>query len=136
MNYIGFAFGNLDTTGAYQATDSNGGNAGSYPSIDPSGTIFPMNSDETTITFTGPVDLASKLASDPQVSQCYALQELRYALGRIEAPSDACSAQQVYQQFQQGNFNLQSVIVALVRSDAFRYRSLNTPNQACAGNCQ
>jgi hypothetical protein len=136
MNPIGFAFGNLDTTGAYQATDSNGGDAGSYPQIDPSGTINPINSNETMIQFSGPVDLANKLASDPQVAQCYALQELRYALGRLESPDDGCSAQQIYQAFQSGNLSLQSVIVALVRSDAFRNRSLNTPGQTCGGNCQ
>jgi hypothetical protein len=136
MNPIGFAFGNLDTTGAYQATDSNGGDAGAYPQIDASGTINAMNSNETTIQFSGPADLANQLAADPQVSQCYALQELRYALGRLEAPADGCSAEQIYQAFNSGNFNLQSVVVAIVRSDAFRYRSVNTPGQTCGGNCQ
>ena len=80
-------------------------------------------------------EASSKLAADPQVSQCYALQELRYALGRLEAPKDGCSAQQIYQAFQSGNLNLQSVIVAIVRSDSFRYRSLNMPGQTCGGNC-
>jgi hypothetical protein len=136
MNPIGFAFGSLDTTGAYQATDSNGADAGPYPDIDASGTINPISSNETMINFSGPVDLANQLASDPQVAQCYALQQLRYALGRLEAPDDGCSAQQIYQAFQTGNLSLQSVIVALVRSDSFRYRSLNTPGQSCGGNCR
>ncbi len=131
MNPIGFAFGNFDTTGAYQATDSNGYDGGPFPAIDASAVVNPMASDETAIAFNGPVDLANKLAADPKVAACFALQEMRYALGRIEGLGDACSAQQIYQAFQAGNLNLQSVLMAIVRSDSFRFRSVNDPSGSC-----
>jgi Protein of unknown function (DUF1592)/Protein of unknown function (DUF1588)/Protein of unknown function (DUF1595)/Protein of unknown function (DUF1585)/Protein of unknown function (DUF1587) len=131
MNPIGFAFGNFDTTGAYQATDSNGADSGTFPEIDASSVVNPMTADETTIAFGGPVDLANKLAGDPLVAACFALQEMRYALGRIEGLEDACSAQQIYQAFKAGNLNLQGVLMAIVRSDSFRFRSSNDPSASC-----
>lgn len=134
MDPIGFGFGNLDATGAYQATDSNGLDAGpdgaAFPPIDASSSINPLGN-EPLIPFNGPVDMANKLASDTQVAECYALQEFRYALSRVETNSDVCSAQQIYDSFSASGQMLQNVLIALVRSDSFRYRNVETPGSAC-----
>jgi hypothetical protein len=83
-------------------------------------------------TFDGAVDLATKLAGAEQTHQCFALQEFRYALGRLESAGDACSLQQAYGAFRSSNLNIQKLMVALVSTDVFRSRSAPNP----AGQCQ
>lgn len=128
MDPIGFGFGHLDATGAYQAVDSNGLDGGAP--IDASASVYAENG-EMPIAFNGSVDLATSLAADPQVAECFALQQFRYALSRVEGLADSCSAQQVYSSFEGSGENLQSLIVAMVGSDAFRYRNVETPESAC-----
>jgi len=129
MDAIGLGFGHFDATGAYQDTDSNG--LGPGPAIDATGQIAPMATGEFSATFDGAVDLAMQLSTAPQVEQCFALQEMRYALGRIETANDACSAQQVFGGFSSSAFNVQALLVAVTKSDAFRYRSLQTAGSSC-----
>src|SRR5262249_49158606 len=132
MDSIGAGFGNFDATGAYQTTDANGQMpAASFPPIDASGNVKAMESGGLDTTFTNVTDLVGKLASATQVRQCFTMEELRYTLGRVESPNDACSAQQVYGAFSSGNFNLQGLLVAIVGSDTFRYRSVQNAASAC-----
>lgn len=137
MDGIGAAFGNFDATGAYQATDANGQTDGpnrpasAFPAIDSSGSIQPMSQGELQTTFKNVTDLVTQLAAAKQVQQCFTLQELRYALGRIETPADTCSAQQAYGAFSSNSLNIQELLFAIVQSDAFRYRSVEMPGSAC-----
>ena len=130
MDPIGYGFGHFDATGAYQATDANGQH-GSFPPIDATGQVNPMNAGELSTTYDGAVDLVTQLSNATQVKQCFALQELRYALGRVETPSDACSAQQAYAAFAGKQLDIQTLLVAIVRSDSFRYRSAEVAGSSC-----
>jgi hypothetical protein len=131
MDPIGFGFGNFDANGLYQATDANGFTTGQYPAIDASGQIVAESPGEFSATFNGASDLMTKLSAAPQVDQCFAIQELRYALSRVETTADACSAQQAYGAFSSQQFNIQSLLVALVQTDAFRYRTVESAGSAC-----
>ncbi|MDP9151556.1 MAG: DUF1585 domain-containing protein, partial [Myxococcota bacterium] len=131
MDPIGFAFGNFDAAGSYQSTDANGQTTGTFPPIDATGQINPMKPGDLSAAVNGAVDLAQKLGASTQVDQCFALQELRYALGRIESSADACSAQQIYKDFAGNHLNIQKLLLAIVRSDAFRYRTVVTAGSAC-----
>ena len=124
MDWIGFGFDNYDATGAYMTTE-NGSN------IDSSGKFVPGNSTDISGTFTGMSDMVTQLSTSQQVMQCFALEELRYALLRSETDADACSAQQIYQAFMSGGYNLQELIVAVVSSNAFMYRSPVNAGGAC-----
>lgn len=130
MDPIGFGFGNFDATGAYQATDANG-MSGTFPPIDSSGAVNPMRTGELSATFTDAVDLVTQLSTAAQTRECFALQEFRYALSRMETPSDACSAQQIYAAFSASRFNIQALLLAVIGSDAFRYRSIEAAGSAC-----
>ncbi len=130
MDSIGAGFGNFDATGGYQTTDANG-LQGTFPPIDASGSIAAMDPGGFATTYTNVTDLVTQLAGATQVRECFALQELRYALGRLETVDDACSAQQIYAAFSSGKFNMQGLLIAIVGSDAFRYRSLNNPTSTC-----
>jgi hypothetical protein len=129
MDPIGYGFGHFDATGAYQKLDANG--LGTGPALDVTGQVAPMKPETFATPFDGAADLVTKLASAPQVQQCFALQELRYALGRIETKADACSAQQIFASFASSQLNVQKLLIAIVGSDAFRYRSVETPGSAC-----
>ncbi len=140
MDPIGVGFGNFDAVGRYQADDLNGftNGPGAQTPIDSSGTIYQAAAgemgapiDSTAATFTSVTDLTTQLSQAAQVRQCFALNELRYALGRIEKPSDACSAQQIYSAFSSSNFNIQQLLLAITQSDAFRYRTVESAGSAC-----
>jgi hypothetical protein len=134
MDPIGLGFGFFDATGAYQPDDANGSQTvpqGGFPAIDASGKISAMTTGELSATFNGATDLVTQLAGSPQAQECFALQEFRYALSRIEDKDDACSAKQVYAAFSGSNFNIQKLMVALVGSDAFRYRSFENAGAEC-----
>ena len=125
MDWIGFGFDNYDATGAY-ITQENTVN------VDPSGQFLPYpNSTDISGTFTGMSDMITQLSKSDQVNQCFALEEIRYALLRSETDEDACSAQQIYQAFSGSNFNLSKLVVAVVSSNAFMYRTPVNAGQAC-----
>jgi hypothetical protein len=117
MDYIGFGFDNYDATGAYITAEGG-------TQVDPSGMF--LTTDTTnglTGSFTTGTDMITKIAASTQARECFALQELRYAIQRKELPGDACSAQQVYQAFQSSGFNVQKLLLAIVQTDSFRNRS-------------
>jgi hypothetical protein len=130
MDPIGFGFGHFDATGAWQNQDLNGLMA-TGPAIDATGQINAMTTGEFSATFNGAVDLVTQLAKAPQTQECFVIQELRYALSRIETTADACSAQQAFGAFSAAQWNIQKVLIAIVRSDTFRYRSVQTAGSAC-----
>src|SRR5262249_49151035 len=113
MDWIGFAFDNFDATGNWYTQENNA-------TIDSSRTFVAMSpASAPPGTFTNAADMIGKLASSSQVAQCFALQEMRYAWGRVEGSGDACSAQRIYQAFAASNFNVKQLLLAVVGSDAF-----------------
>jgi hypothetical protein len=124
MDLVGFGFGDFDATGAIYAGLLDNGQP-----IDDSGQFVATSADGASDLdgpFHGPVDLMAKLSASEQVRECTTLQQFRYALGRPEANADACSAQAIYRDFSASDFNLQALIIAIVRSDAFRTRKVST----------
>jgi hypothetical protein len=138
MDLIGWGFGNFDATGAWQSTDANGFDGGTYPPIDATGNILGMNPGDEGygvdggVPFNGATDLATKLASSTQASECFALQQFRYSLSRLESVSDSCSIQQIYSAFTSSSQNIQALMVAITGTNAFRYRSV----ESAGGSCQ
>jgi uncharacterized protein DUF1592/uncharacterized protein DUF1588/uncharacterized protein DUF1595/uncharacterized protein DUF1585/uncharacterized protein DUF1587 len=132
MDWLGFGFDDFDATGAFITTEG-GTTATNGTAVDSSGKFIQMaGASDIGGTFTGTADMIRQLSASPQVDQCYALEQLRYALGRVESSADACSAQQIYQTFSTGNsFNLQQLLVAVVSSDSFRYRTAVNAGEAC-----
>jgi hypothetical protein len=136
MDWIGFGFDNYDATGAYityEVSKDSSGNTKQNP-VDSSGKVlpYPNNPNDLSISsFSGTNDLITQLSQSAQVNQCFALEELRYALLRAESDADACSAQQIYQAFAASNFDLKALIGAVVSSNSFMYRTPVAPGGAC-----
>lgn len=112
---LGFGFENYDAIGSWR-TDEGG-----LP-IDASGEIVgTSNADQT---FDGAVELAGILAGSPDVQRCVSEQWFSYALGRVAGDEDACSTDAIYEAFAASDLDVRSLIIAVVTSDAFRYRRL------------
>jgi hypothetical protein len=125
MDLIGFGFDNYNAAGLY-ITQENG------TPVDPSGQFMPEpSSTDISGTFTGMSDMITQLSKSQQVNECFALEEIRYALLRSETDADACSAQTIYQAFSASNFNISKLLVAVVSSNSFMYRTPVTAGQAC-----
>jgi len=125
MDWIGFGFDNYDATGAY-ITQENSTN------VDPSGKFVPYpGSTDISGDFQNMTDMITQLSMSQQVDQCFALEQIRYALLRSETTEDACSAQQIYQAFMGSNYNIPKLIVAVVSSNSFMYRTPVSAGQAC-----
>lgn len=113
MDPIGFGFDNYDGLGHFATTGANG------EPLDTSGYMRGTDVDQP---FSGPRELAEKLAASPQVRACLSKQWFRFALARDPGDGDACSLLAVETTLQDGDGDIREALVSLVTSDAFRYR--------------
>lgn len=114
MDPIGFAFESYDAIGRYRASE------GGVP-IDTSG--FVAKSEDADGPFQNVRELGQKLSESQQVRRCVATQWFRYAFGRHEGPADTCSLTDMASALERSDGNLVELVVALTRTEAFRYRS-------------
>jgi hypothetical protein len=70
----------------------------------------------------GSVELQERLASSPEVRACVARQLAGYALGRGLAAREASSVADVVNAFEAGGGDLTALLLAVARSDTFRFR--------------
>ena len=110
---VGFAFEHYDGMGSYRALE------GTLP-IDSTGTLTGTDVDGD---FQNASDLTKRLAGSKQVRDCMATQWLRYAVRRKEGAEDVCSQQQVQAAFSKAG-DMRELVLAVVQSDAFRFKSL------------
>ncbi len=115
LDPIGFAFEHFDGAGHYRELE------GGLP-IDTTGTLA------STLDIDGPIngalELTQRLATSAQVRDCMATQWLRFALRQREGLADACTVQQIQTAFRDAGGDLRKLILAIVQSDGFRYKSV------------
>lgn len=114
---VGFGFENYDALGKYRTTDNG------YP-VDASGNLLGTDVDGP---FTGALELSTKLAGSTQAHNCVVSQVYRYALGRNTGPGDLCSLADLRGQFAAASGDMRALLLAVVTSDAFRYRQGDQP---------
>jgi uncharacterized protein DUF1592/uncharacterized protein DUF1588/uncharacterized protein DUF1595/uncharacterized protein DUF1585/uncharacterized protein DUF1587 len=111
MDPIGFGFENYDAIGRWRTEE------GGLP-IDASGVI--AGSED--VAFHGAVELAKLLVADERVHRCFVKSWLTWSLGRAPAAADGCSFDTIATDFVASGRNVQSLLLAITRSEAFRYR--------------
>ena len=111
MDPIGFAFGHFDGLGRWRDLDQG-------QPVDDAGK---MNFTDVDGDFAGVAGLAAKLSSSGKVKECVAGTLLRFASG-TESTIDECAQKKLQTAYAQGNGDLRELIVAITRTDAFRYR--------------
>jgi Protein of unknown function (DUF1592)/Protein of unknown function (DUF1588)/Protein of unknown function (DUF1595)/Protein of unknown function (DUF1585)/Protein of unknown function (DUF1587) len=108
---VGFAFEHYDAIGQWRTKDSGF-------EVNAKG-VFP---DASQGTFEGAAELGQKLAVSASVQNCIAKQWYRYALGVDSRGVDQVQIDDIVTKFRSSNLNLQSLVLALIKSEAFRSR--------------
>jgi len=107
----GLAFEHYDAIGRYREVDGLG-------PVDASGELVNVSA-ALAGWFEDALELSGKLATSEDVGHCVARQWFRFALGRIESASDACSLQEIEVSFQASKGNIRELLTQIVLSDAF-----------------
>jgi Protein of unknown function (DUF1592)/Protein of unknown function (DUF1588)/Protein of unknown function (DUF1595)/Protein of unknown function (DUF1585)/Protein of unknown function (DUF1587) len=110
---IGFGFGNYDAIGQWR-TEQFG------QPVDASGEL--VNTVDIDGKFDGAVAMGAKLASSRQVRACVATQWLGYALAVRREHIDPCMTEPLVKALETSHGDLRELVVALVKSAAFRHR--------------
>lgn len=113
INPAGFVFEAYDQAGRYRTVDTSG------RTIDASGTFDgfgDMDGD-----FDGPATLMPRLAESEALAACLSEQWMRFGLARMVADDDAVTVERVQRVLSETG-DLREVIIAITKSDAFRYR--------------
>jgi hypothetical protein len=110
---IGLGFEGYDGIGMYREVENG------LP-VDQSGEVIGT---DVAGEFDGVVELANKLAQSEQVRECVATQWFRFALGRFEEAEDVCTLDELHATFAESDYDVRELLLALVQTDAFRYRA-------------
>ena len=112
---LGFAFENYDAIGKFRAADNG-------KTIDAHADVTETNALNGTVR--DAVDLLTKLSTSDQVRACVAKQWMRFALGRDDSDDDAASLGQAVDGFKKGEWKISDLLLAVARSDSFRYQKV------------
>lgn len=112
---LGFGFENYDHLGRFRA-DENG------LVVDPSGEIVEVTEEDIEGPFSGPEEMADRIATSETVLRCLTHKWFTFAMGRAHNEGDRCSIDDSVAASLHQNGNLQELLVALTRSSAFRFR--------------
>lgn len=116
MDPLGFPFEVFDSQGRYRTLNPNG------TPVDALGSVTGTSGDDVDVD--GPLELIDYLAESEDVRQCMSNQWLRYALQRLEGGDDLCSLRVMDEAFSDAGYDLNSLVTAVVQTDAFLYRRL------------
>jgi hypothetical protein len=117
LDPLGKGFARFDAIGAYRDKDASGA------TISQAGVLNGFDNPD----FDGPLELASRLRQAPDVPACVVKQLFRYTFGRSELDVDECTLASLGAGFDGSKHSFQKLLVAVVGSEAFRYRSKTDP---------
>jgi hypothetical protein len=115
MDPIGFGFEGYDGIGQFRTKDHG------LP-VDATGELTGTRDSDG--PFDGAVELAARLGESADVRECLATQWFRFGYGHGEDKDDACAMSQLQDAFRAADYNVKELLVALTRTDAFRYRKV------------
>jgi hypothetical protein len=125
LDPIGYAFNAYDKIGRYQDMENG-------MTVNVKGQINKGPMSPVTGMFSGAYELEQLLSTTEWVQQCFAVQTTRFALGRDEAASDACSLKSAWDAFSSGGqFSIRALMVAVTGTYAFSHRNNVHAGQAC-----
>jgi hypothetical protein len=121
MDPVGFALENFDAVGRYRTTERAVIDGVTYDTpIDATGSVPGVDG-----TSTNPVEFVRLLASSQEMQSCFATNWMQFAYGRVLDAQDDCNKQTVNVAFQNANYNVKQLLLALTQTDAFHYVPAN-----------
>lgn len=116
MDPVGAGFDRYDASGAFRKY------VGKFE-IDPTGQIY--GSTDLDGPFTGPVELAKRLAASPTAQDCFVRQVYRFAHGRHEDPErDRRSLDSIRAGFGESGRDIRRLLAEIALSESFRFRRI------------
>lgn len=112
INPVGFAFEHYDAVGLWRDTDNGA-------AIDSSGELYRTDAKGR---FNHALGLLQRIAESNDAKACFVGHWLTDAYRREEGPEDACARAEVSEAFAESDGNVVQLILALTRTDSFRYR--------------
>ncbi|MDX2018743.1 MAG: DUF1588 domain-containing protein [Deltaproteobacteria bacterium] len=70
-------------------------------------------------------DLAAKLANSGEVRRCFVQQTLQFVRGRPATPEEECVVDVFVNKFEKSGGNIRQLLIDIIGSDNFRFRSVN-----------
>jgi hypothetical protein len=110
---VGFGMSQFDQIGQFRTADAFGN------AIDTHGNLV----NYTPSAFDGPSELGQILRQSARVPTCMSLELFRYLFGRTEMTKDACTMEVAQRELTASGGSFQSMLLAYVTSDSFRYRT-------------
>lgn len=124
MDPIGKGFARYNQIGKYSETDNG-------QAVTGEGEIVKGTSSTLTGKFSGVTELATMISNDQFAQQCFAVQAIRFALGRNEQDADACSAKGVWDKFLAGKLSVRQLFITVTGMPAFSHRNTVKAGMAC-----
>ncbi len=119
INPPGFAFETFDAAGQWRSMDAK-------KPVDASGKIE-LSTGE--VTFESPMQMLSAVAKTPEAATCYTENWLSYLLARQLTEDEKCLPEELAHAFDKQNLNIKDLIVEVVTSRSFLYRSETSREQ-------
>ncbi|MEL6179451.1 MAG: DUF1592 domain-containing protein, partial [Myxococcota bacterium] len=116
---LGFAFEHYDAMGAYRTTDLLEGRP-----VDAAAQV--LTGTDVDGSFTHGLELIQRLATSDTVRRCVARQWTTFALGRTVAADDEDELEAVHQAFAEEDYNIRTLLLAIVSQEMFRVRAAPT----------
>jgi len=132
---IGDGLEKFDAIGArreeFKLTFFNMGHGGGGRRTPPKSVMLPIDTKGSVVgiphsDFTSPKELGAVLAASAQCQECIVKQYFRYAMGRMETPSDAPVLNRIVEDFRKSDFHFQELMLSMVRSREFGGEDRNT----------
>ncbi|MFZ5896587.1 MAG: DUF1592 domain-containing protein [Myxococcota bacterium] len=124
MDPIGKGFSRYNQIGRYSETDNG-------QPVTGEGEIYKGTASGLTGKFNGVAELSTLISSNEFAQQCFAVQAMRFALGRNEQDADACSAKGVWDKFVAGKLGVRQLFISLTGMPAFSQRNTVKAGMAC-----
>ncbi|MES1183259.1 MAG: DUF1588 domain-containing protein [Myxococcales bacterium] len=112
INPLGFAFEHYDAVGKWRDTENG-------RPIDSSGELYRTDAKGE---FADAIQLMQRIAESDDAKACFIDHWLERAYRRTAEPADACAANQLAQAFAASDGKLAELMVALAKTDNFRFR--------------
>jgi hypothetical protein len=118
LDPVGYGFERYDGAGAYRAQEAG-------MDVDASGEIRGLEdlNAQTSAKFNGPLELGRLIAGSPNAQACLARQIFRFERGGENGTADACAISKLQAAFRDSGFDLQRLLLEVVRGKSFLTRN-------------
>ena len=115
---VGFGFEAYDQLGRFRSKENG-------KTIDTSGEFIKLTETSMERSFDNAEQLANIVAESETILSCLAKKWFTFSLGRPHLESDSCALEEAVNTSMKEGGSMQELLIALCKSDAFRYRATN-----------